>query len=253
MSEQNRKRDPMRLPGEGTGIYGVDPLVFLKPGDNPEVDRLLEELKKDCDEGDPFYVDYSKRKKMLRTPANAQGRMAAEGDAREAERARIGTGAEKRGLNPRWLTLAVVAIVGPAITLLLVLLLMRKPMAPDVPREASAAASEGASVSTPHTAMSPNPEAISSTEASSAPATMVAPVPLSAPLTPSGGAGSSTPTREKVNAKENDPYETLSSPKPPTSKLPNAPEAAPAVTSDSLEKPAAQGPRPVDKKPEAEF
>jgi hypothetical protein len=34
---------------------------LIKPGDDPEVDRLLAKLKQDCDDGDPFFVNFRKR------------------------------------------------------------------------------------------------------------------------------------------------------------------------------------------------
>jgi hypothetical protein len=160
MGEQQRKRVPGKMPGEGTGVYGVDPLVFLKPGDDPDVDHLLEELREDCDDGDPFWVDYRKRKGNLKAPANSQGG-AAEGDMErepgdesgsddkeqavaipaarnEEEEKRAGAGGAKAargGLNARWLQYAAIAIVGPVVALALLVLASRNPSAAEGPRE----------------------------------------------------------------------------------------------------------------------
>lgn len=243
MSEQHgRKRDPWKLPGEGTGVYGVDPLVFLKPGDNAEVDELLEELRTDCDEGDPFFVDYKKRKRKVRAPANRQG---GEGGAREAKGKAT---ARKGGVSPRWLGFATVAIVGPAVTLLLVMLLSsRRPAAGEAARAkeepANRRAPELAAASVPVVAPAERPLVLS-TAASGAD---IAPVPaaMGAPIA-GGPRVSSAPSRARKT--KEDPYEGLFTAAPSAS--PSA--SPPAIPIDMPENRAPNG-APGFEKPEAEF
>jgi hypothetical protein len=266
MSEQHgRKRDAWKLPGEGTGVYGVDPLVFLNPGDNAEVDELLEELRTDCDEGDPFFVDFRKRKGKLNAPANTQGGEGASREARE-ERGKARAAKRKGGVSPRWLGYATVAIVGPAVTLLLVLLLSsRKPVTSEAPGEpASEVVRAGEGL-----AAGRDPGAIELSEAAAAPSgsplmpSAAAPTAGVDPSSTTTGAPAASglrvsPARARVR-KEEDPYDmppvavpsaSPSSPPRPSAAPPEPPAAANAGT---IPEESVLKNDPAVEKPEAEF
>src|SRR5262245_55118509 len=146
MSEGSRKRSPIEMPGEGTGIPGVDPLVYRQPGDNPEVDALLAKLRAGAP-GAPQAANAqgAERVKKPRATkgkgggsarergapkdeekgsATEQGAEVFQGRERAVEQvAPKGNDAAKRGVNPQWLTFAIIAIVAPVIVLLLALLI----------------------------------------------------------------------------------------------------------------------------------
>jgi hypothetical protein len=110
------------------------PPVFMKPGDNPELDRLVAKLKDDCDEGDPLFVKY--RPKMA-AEGGARSKPAAEAAAKEAP-----TPASGRKVSTRWLALAALAIVGPIVVLAIGMLRPRPPdvvLSPVSPTAATAA------------------------------------------------------------------------------------------------------------------
>jgi hypothetical protein len=207
-------------------------MVYLNPGDNAEVDKLLEELRTECDEGDPFFVDFNKkRKRKLKALASSQG---GEGGAREA---REEATKRKGGVSPRWLGYATVAIVGPVVTLLLVMLLAsRKPATGEAAR-----VEERSQVAPAHPTASPS-EATAGPAASplmfstAAPSADVAPRRTTAPkATP--GAASPPPRSKRQIAAEIDPYVPSPSPEPtqPTQPAsePNAGhESKPAVPSE---------------------
>jgi hypothetical protein len=57
------------------------PPQFLKPGDDPEIDALLERLRKDGEDGDPLYVNYRKLRERARSDATGSARGAPSADA----------------------------------------------------------------------------------------------------------------------------------------------------------------------------
>ena len=85
---------------------------FIKPGDDPEVDRLLAKLKQDCDDGDPFFVDFRKRPRSGTDgePGNAA---AVERPEPAARRAVVKT--QRR--QAKVIALGVLGIVGPIVVL----------------------------------------------------------------------------------------------------------------------------------------
>lgn len=148
MSERSRKRSEIAMPGEGTGIPGVDPLVYREAGDNPALEALLFKLRGSVSEApQAANSQAAERLEEPRAPKGKGGASArdpqvakregtegaseqvaekAQGGERAFEQgAPRGKEAVKRGVNPQWLTFAMVAIVGPVIVLLLVLLMSR--------------------------------------------------------------------------------------------------------------------------------
>ncbi|MCK6588840.1 MAG: hypothetical protein HUU21_15955 [Polyangiaceae bacterium] len=142
MGERSRKRSPIEMPGEGTGVPGVDPLVYREVGDNPDVDELL--VKLSVDAPGKQQVANSQAAERVKKSRATKGKVGAsardrgapknEGTANASEQRREQASeqvapkakdAVKRGVNPQWLTFAAVAIVGPVIVLLLVLLMSR--------------------------------------------------------------------------------------------------------------------------------
>jgi hypothetical protein len=96
-----------------------DPMRFVLPGDDPELDALLARLQADRGE----VVEQAMRVAEAHTAATAKSTAA----PRRVERAR---GMEKEregstGVRGRWVSLAALAIVGPIVALALGLLLQR--------------------------------------------------------------------------------------------------------------------------------
>jgi hypothetical protein len=182
------------------------------------VDELLKELRTECDEGDPFFVDFRKRRRKLKALASSRG---GEGGATEAR----GKSTKRRGgVSPRWLGYATVAIVGPVVMLLLVMLLSsHKPAAGEAAR-----VEETLQVA-PVLPTASSREAIAAPSASplifsaAAPSADVAPRgTTAAKATP--GAAPPPPRSKRQIARESDPYVPSpepTQPKPPASE-PNA-------------------------------
>jgi hypothetical protein len=110
------------------------PPPFMKPGDNPELDRLVAKLKDDSDDGDPLFVKYRQK-----TAADGGGRNkpVAEALAKEAPAPTSG-----RKVPARWLAFAALAIVMPVVALAIGLLWARPPdvvLSPVSPTAATAA------------------------------------------------------------------------------------------------------------------
>jgi hypothetical protein len=239
MSEQHgRKRDPWKLPGEGTGVYGVDPMVYLNPGDNAEVDKLLEELRTECDEGDPFFVDFRKRRRKLKALASSRGGEGGATEARGKSTKRTG------GVSPRWLGYATVAIVGPVVMLLLVMLLSsHKPAAGEAARVAEISQAAPAPPMASPSVATAAPAASPLTSSAAVPSADVAPAPASTGR-PTASGPRVSPAQSRAAKEEEDPY--AMAPVAAPSALPSAgPE-------DTPEKQAPAGASGFEK-PEAEF
>jgi len=231
----------------------VDPMVYLNPGDNAEVDELLKELRTECDEGDPFFVDFRKRKRKPKAPANSQG---GEGGVTEARGKAM---KRKGGVSPRWLGYATVAIVGPVVMLLLVMLLSsHKPAAGEAARgegtskvaPALPAASPGEVTAAPSASPLIFSAGALSAEMAAPPgatsAEMAAPPGATSATAASGPRVSSA--RSRARTEEEDPYAM-----PPVAGPSASPSAPPpAAPGDMPEKRAPNGALGFEK-PEAEF
>ncbi|MCK6592837.1 MAG: hypothetical protein L6Q76_35235, partial [Polyangiaceae bacterium] len=210
------------LPGEGTGVYGVDPMVFLEPGDNNEVDKLLKDMRTECDEGDPFFVDYRKHKGRLKAPANTQSK-AGENTAKETR----GEAATRKGwMSSRWLGYAMVAIVGPVVALLLGLLLSTKS---EMPEEsiAKAGTAPGPAASSAPTAAPAESASIPPRVGSNSGADTLPAVGTGAP---SASGGRTSPVRSS-SRKVEDPYDIppVAAPSVGPSVSPAQPSASPSM------------------------
>ncbi|MCC6553527.1 MAG: hypothetical protein IT372_10975 [Polyangiaceae bacterium] len=87
---------------------------FMKPGDNPELDRLVRELRRDGRGGDPFFPGAARREPA---PARPEPPAAPAAPAAPVSGARpLGFLSDRRWL---WLGLSLVAIAGPIAALAL--------------------------------------------------------------------------------------------------------------------------------------
>lgn len=227
MGEQSRKHEEISIPGEGSGIPGADPFVYANPGDSEGLKALLTKLAPDDKTG--RRAANSQEEEPLRRPRGrkAKGGTAskgAEGTTSEEARGSEGSasrapGGAKRGVNPQWLTFAVVAIVGPVIVLLLVLLMSR----PQAPQEGAMAAGDGDKAKAQ--GVLPGSPAVSAAEATS-PAAMPSAAP-SEVAPKATGLSSATPAAPKATGDSGwkDPKpaaETPMNPKPSEAEPTNA-------------------------------
>jgi hypothetical protein len=235
------------MPGEGTGVPGVDPLIYREHGDKPDVDALLTKLRIDAP-GAPRVANTQGGERVKKKPKAAKGKGGASGRDQEVmkregtesaseqggekgqggerarerggekaqggERAREevapkGKDAVKRGVNPQWLTLAIVAIVAPVIVLLLVLIMSRTPAPAERMRDATAKETLEAPKASP--AIPTAPSAAPSATADvvpTAPTTTTAPNPIMMPSAPQTPSATVAPKAPKGTAREGGPEHT---------------------------------------------
>lgn len=124
MGERSRKRLEISIPGEGSGIPGTDPFMYV----DPDNDVLLQDLRRKVQEEPLEMPKGRKAKGGAREGARRErggGKQAKGAGGASEGAAPSGRGETSRGVSPRWLMFATAAIAGPVIALLLVLLMMR--------------------------------------------------------------------------------------------------------------------------------
>jgi hypothetical protein len=240
MVERSRKRSLIDMPGEGSGVPGVDPLVYREPGDDPEVDELIAKLREGAQgKQQAANSQGAERVKKPRATRGRSGESARDRGAPKSERTKSeGTaipgaqgGEEAQGgrqasgrvepkvndgvklhVNPLWLTFALIAILAPVIVLLLVLLLSRTQTPAEGAREATPKEAQKAPSASPVALTAPSaapgatadvvPAAPATT---AAPSAAVSPSVAVSPSAPPTSSGPGTPKAPKGAASEGGP------------------------------------------------
>jgi hypothetical protein len=111
---------------------------FVQRGEDPRLDALLEELRRDGEAGDPLFADYRKLRDRPQRPQGGRGAGVA------------GTAAQPRR-RARWLVLGGLLLIAPIVALALGVLLesLRHRPVPTAPASAAGAGTTGATVAAP--------------------------------------------------------------------------------------------------------
>lgn len=144
------------------------PPAFILPGDDPKLDALLEKLREDSEDGDPFYVNYRKLQKKHHDHVEVQ-----DGHSNDVP-------APASSRSPRVLWFLALAIVAPAITLALGALWVQM-KDPGTARAATANEAASAAVSVAPVPMPMPAPDVPTTAAIEAAATVTTPTKVAAP------------------------------------------------------------------------
>jgi hypothetical protein len=220
------------------------PPPFIMPGDDPQLDAIVERLRQDSEDGDPLYVDYRKlqltQQQKLEDGQHGQSAAALTQTKEQASTSTApvatpnavemhsvpprdlpGTPARR---SPRWLWFLALALFAPAITLALGVLWTQlsdpSARAPEANEAASAVVSAG-----PVAVPMPTAPATAAIEAATAATTTPPSVPpSSAPTAPTSepDAGAARAPAAPPTGKMRPQPQPQPQPQPPTSSKPQA-------------------------------